>query len=63
MKKIFITGGSGFIGSHLINCLSSDNKLFCLKRFESKPRINLNIEPEWIEGSIDGRSFIRIKRV
>lgn len=54
MKKIFITGGSGFIGSHLINCLSSDYKLFCLKRIDSKPRIPLNTEPEWIEGSIDG---------
>ena len=49
MKKIFITGGSGFIGSHLINCLSSDYKLFCLKRIDSKPRIPLNTEPEWIE--------------
>jgi nucleoside-diphosphate-sugar epimerase len=30
--KIFLTGGTGFIGSHLIKALSSSHQLICLRR-------------------------------
>ena len=46
--KIFITGGTGFIGSHLINeLIKFDYDLICLRRQNSQ-RIPLKKEPQWI---------------
>ena len=43
--KIFITGGTGFIGSYLINALHLlKHEVIVLKRENSKPRIQLNKE-------------------
>ena len=40
MKKIFITGGSGFIGSNLISYLSKKNyKIICLSTKKHRPKI------------------------
>lgn len=48
--KIFITGGTGFIGSHLINELHKYGyDLLCSKRANSIPRIELKREPKWID--------------
>ena len=52
--KIFITGGTGFIGSHLINELSKfDYDLICLRRQNSETRIPLKKEPQWINEDIN----------
>ena len=52
--KIFLTGGTGFIGSHFINAMHRDgHKVVALRRKGSKPRIKLDQEPKWIEGSLD----------
>lgn len=54
--KIFLTGGTGFIGSHFINeAHKAGHELFCLKRENSKPRINLEKEPNWIIGNLDDK--------
>jgi len=51
--KIFITGGTGFIGSYLINALHLlKHEVIVLKRENSKPRIQLNKEPKWIIGNL-----------
>ena len=51
--KIFLTGGTGFIGSHFINqALSKGHILTCLRRKGSRPRIALKGEPIWVEGDL-----------
>lgn len=48
--KIFITGGTGFIGSHLINELNSkDFEIISTKRKNSNPRVLIKKEPLWID--------------
>ena len=52
--KIFLTGGTGFIGSHFINQAQNEgHTLICLKRKNSKTRIPLNNQPIWLEGDLD----------
>ena len=47
--KVFINGGTGFIGSHLINKLNSKNyNIISLRRKSSRPRIKLDKDPKWI---------------
>lgn len=53
-KKIFITGATGFIGSHLLKHFSHTNHhIFALRRHNSIPRIDIGREPHWIEKPID----------
>ena len=53
--KIFLTGGTGFIGSHFINhAINMDHEVTALRRTDSKSRLILKSQPTWIEGSMDG---------
>ena len=46
--NVFITGGTGFIGSHLINEINSkNNNIYCLKREKSNPRVILKNDIYW----------------
>lgn len=62
MRKILITGGAGFIGSHLADCLlSSDYEVTVLDNFSSGSRKNLyGIEKdiEIVEGDIRNQSLV-----
>jgi UDP-glucose 4-epimerase len=63
-KKILITGGAGFIGSHLVDALSEDNHVVVLDNFSSGRRENLlqhdrNPEVEIIEGDVRDLSLLR----
>ena len=52
--RLFVTGATGFVGSHFINAAHKDGyKVFALRRKGSKPRIALNKDPKWVEGSLD----------
>ena len=52
--KIFLTGGTGFIGSHFINyAMKRGVEIIALRRHGSNPRIPIYQEPKWIIGSID----------
>lgn len=54
-KTFFLTGGTGFIGSHIINLLEeSGHEVRALRRTGSSPRINLIKQPFWIDGDISG---------
>ena len=54
MNNIFLSGGTGFIGSHFINYAHrSGYELHCLRRPNSKPRIPLDKEPVWHEGCLN----------
>ena len=48
--RIFVTGGTGFIGSHFLNAaLAAGNQVRALRRSQnSRPRIPLDREPDWI---------------
>lgn len=49
--RLFITGGTGFIGSHFINvALSAGHEAIALRRSsQSRPRISLIAEPIWLQ--------------
>lgn len=48
--KIFVTGGTGFIGSHFVmKCLAEGHSVRALRRAGSKPRVQLHKHPEWLE--------------
>ena len=52
--KLFITGATGFIGSHFVNhAHEAGHQLLCLRRPGSKPRIKIVKEPKWVEGSME----------
>ena len=52
--KIFLTGGTGFIGSHLLNeLLARGHEVLALRRAGSRPRIALEQEPKWIDAPMD----------
>ena len=52
--KIFLTGGTGFIGGHFLNfALSKGYEVVALKRPDTYPRIELIQDPQWIDASLD----------
>jgi len=55
--KIFLTGGTGFIGSHFINLMRQSNpeeSIRALRRPSSIQRMPLAREPEWVTGDLAG---------
>lgn len=59
--KIFVTGGTGFIGSHFLNCaLAAGHEVVALQLPGDQPRIKLLKNPEWMDGSLadDWRSHL-----
>jgi nucleoside-diphosphate-sugar epimerase len=53
--KLAITGGTGFVGSHLIDCaLAAGHEVKALTRRDQAPRDGL----EWIAGNLDDRSAL-----
>lgn len=56
--NIFLTGGTGFIGSHFINqAYDAGHNIFAIRRTGSEPRIKLKSAPYWIEGDLTGKYF------
>jgi nucleoside-diphosphate-sugar epimerase len=52
--KLFVTGATGFIGSHYVNqAHEAGHEIVCLRRQGSRPRVMLNKEPQWHEGSME----------
>jgi len=51
--RIFLTGGTGFIGSHFIrHALHSGHKVIAMRRPGSVARINLTNQPDWHNGQM-----------
>lgn len=52
--KIFLTGGTGFIGSHFIQqALDAGHVLNAQRRLGSQPRVPLAAQPTWIDKALD----------
>lgn len=62
--NIFVTGGTGFIGSHFVNAANkAGHAVFALKRQSSEPVVAVDDNIKWIIGSlehIDYKIFDRI---
>jgi UDP-glucose 4-epimerase len=51
--RIFLTGGTGFIGSHLLKqALAIGHEVVALRRPRAEPRIPLDKQPHWLEGGL-----------
>ena len=49
--KIFVTGATGFIGSHFVNAAQDAGyEVIGLRRTGGEPRVKLSKEPIWVEG-------------
>ncbi|MCU4754161.1 NAD-dependent epimerase/dehydratase family protein [Halobacteria archaeon AArc-curdl1] len=59
-KRILVTGGGGFIGSHLVDALVSDNDVRVLDRFSTGTRDHVHDEATIIEGDV--RDEIALQR-
>ena len=52
--KIFVTGGTGFVGSHFLNkAMANGHKVIVQRRPSSTPRIELIDEPYWVDKPLD----------
>ena len=52
--RIFLTGGTGFLGSHfLAEALALGHEVVALRRPGSSPKIELPLEPHWVEHELD----------
>lgn len=52
--RIFLTGGTGFIGSHVLKKLTDlGHEVIALRRQGSMPKIRIHNEPRWAEGQLD----------
>src|SRR5699024_8074443 len=58
--KILITGGAGFIGSHLAEHFNENNEVFILDTLSTVHRSNIPFiqENDFIENSVTNKSFI-----
>lgn len=53
--NLFVTGGTGFIGSHFIRtALDAGHRVVALRRTGSHPRIPLEEQPVWLEKDLGG---------
>ena len=56
MTKLFVTGGTGFIGSNLIHCaIQNGYDIVALKRVESQQNFLNNERVEWLTGELDSK--------
>lgn len=52
--KLFVTGGTGFVGSHFLNVAHArGHEIVALRRPGSVPRVPLFREPTWIDAALD----------
>lgn len=61
--NLFVTGATGFIGSNFVNSsLKKGFNVFGLKQKNSKSRIELEKEPQWVIGDLEGDYTAELKK-
>ncbi len=59
-KKVLVTGGAGYIGSHMIDLLLSDGfEVVAIDNFSNSQAGNLNIKAAFIEGDIADEKLVK----
>lgn len=58
-RTVLVTGGAGFIGSHLVDSLVSNNEVRVLDNFSTGTRGNLNSKAELIEKDLRNKQAIK----
>jgi nucleoside-diphosphate-sugar epimerase len=52
--KLFVTGGTGFVGSHFLQqALAAGHEVIAQRRPGSRPRLHLTREPIWLDRALD----------
>jgi nucleoside-diphosphate-sugar epimerase len=52
--KLFVTGGTGFLGAHVLNlAVAARHAVVAPRRPGSRPRINVSPEVQWVEGGLE----------
>lgn len=52
--RIFVTGGTGFVGSHFLQqALAAGHEVVAQRRPGSRPRLALQHEPAWVDRALD----------
>jgi nucleoside-diphosphate-sugar epimerase len=61
--RIFVTGGTGFIGSHYIKqACYAGYQVTAIRRQNSAPRINLDGNVKWVEGTLEDNFTSELKK-
>ena len=60
--KIFLTGGTGFIGSHFINsAMKAGHSVVAIRRKGSFPKVDLISQPVWVDGDLEADYGVQMK--
>ncbi|HDI02884.1 MAG TPA: NAD-dependent epimerase/dehydratase family protein, partial [Candidatus Aenigmarchaeota archaeon] len=59
MSKVLVTGGAGFIGSHLVDLLlERGNEVTVVDNLSAGKRENVNPDAEFIKGDLKDKEFV-----
>ena len=58
-KKILVTGGAGFIGSHVVDALVQENDVICLDNFN--PYYDPVIREKNVRHNLENKNFKLVK--
>ena len=62
--RLLITGATGFLGGHFLRlALKRGHQVVAFRRPGSRPRVQLDVQPEWIDGPWNGSEGVEWSRI